>query len=222
LEQLGTDLSGLKDLLLHNRGASEDREEGPEPAAPAAGPAEVDPGESQEVNRRLGRLERRLGRVKTWGALAAALVLVAVAGLGFSLNRGPEPGGSLTAPALTIHDPQGGACRAWLGLRDGGLCLDLLDRDGKIRSTWGLDKDGDPSLQFYDRDHKLRAELALGAQGDPGLSLVDQAGRLRVALGGIGPGYQVPPDILERPLSSLVLFNQDGVPVWRAPLRWHR
>ncbi|HEX9884019.1 MAG TPA: hypothetical protein VGA79_08650, partial [Desulfobaccales bacterium] len=106
--------------------------------------------------------------------------------------------------------------------RDGGLYLDLLDQEGKIRTTLGLNQEGDPLLQLYDRSHKLRAELALTAQGDPGLSLVDQAGRLRLALGSINPRYQAPADTLERPLSSLVLFNQDGVPVWRAPLHWRR
>ena len=184
-------------------------------------PGENEAGPGGLVSRRLERLERQQGRLKLWGGLVAVLWLVALAGLGLTLTRSPKAGGAITAPALTIHDP-GGACRAWLGPREGGLYLDLLDRDGKIRTTLGLDKEGDPSLQFYDRGLKLRAELALNPEGEPGLSLVDQAGLLRVALGQVNPRYQVPADTLGRPLSSLVLFNQDGVPVWRAPQRWHR
>ena len=184
-------------------------------------------------------LEDQHRRLKVWGSLLAALGLVVLAGLGFMVNRSlrvnqaskaasgitasqaSREGGPITAPALAIHDASG-ACRAWLGPRDGGLYLDLMDQDGKARTTLGLNQEGDPSFKLYDRDQKLRAELALSSDGDPGLSLVDQAGLLRVGLGHIDPRYQAPEEIRERPLSSLVIFNQDGVPVWQAPLHWRR
>jgi hypothetical protein len=221
LEKLGADLAGLRELVLRNQGGPEDRREEPQAVAPAASPGEVGAEGGQETSRRLEHLERQQRGLKAWGAVLAVLLLGALAGLGFTLSRSAPPG-EVTARVLTIHDPGAGACRAWLGPRDGGLCLDLLDREGKVRTTLGLDREGDPSLKLYDRSYKLRAELALTTQGDPGLSLADQAGLLRVALGSIPPGYQEAAANLERPLSSLVLFNQDGVPMWRAPLYWRR
>ncbi len=246
LEKLSADLAALKELLP-SRGRTEDREPEPEPAAPEVKPQETEAGPGFLVGRRLDQLERQHGRLKIWSSLLTAVLLVALAGLGFTLAKvlpltqvapkpggevaapapggevkAPAPGGELLARALTIQDPDGGASRAWLGPRDGGLYLDLMDGEGKIRTTLGLDKAGDPSLKLYDQSHNLRAELALSPAGEPGLSLVDAAGLLRVALGGINPGFQVPEELQERPLSSLVLFNQDGVPVWRAPLRWRR
>jgi hypothetical protein len=219
IEKLGTEVAGLRQLL-ESQGQTADLVQEPGRAAPAPGAkAEVGPGDP--VSRRLEKLEHRHRWLQVWGALVAGLWLAALVGLAFMMHRAPQRSVDLTAPALTIHDA-GGARRAWLGPRDGGLYLDLLDQEGKIRTTLGLNQEGDPLLQLYDRSHKLRAELALTAAGDPGLSLVDQAGRLRVALGSINPRYQAPADILERPLSSLVLFNQDGVPVWRAPLHWRR
>jgi hypothetical protein len=179
-------------------------------------------GAGPDLSRRLEGLERQQRRLKVWGAGLAVLLLTALAGVGVTLHRAPPSGGEVAARTLTLHDPVIGAGRAWLGPRDGGLRLDLLDREGKVRTTLGLDRNGDPSLKLYDRGYKLRAELALNPQGDPGLNLVDQAGLLRVALGSIGPGYQEAAANLERPLSSLVLFNQDGAPVWRAPLNWRR
>jgi len=219
LEKLGTELAGLRQLL-ESQGQTADLVQEPGRVAPVPGAkAEVGPGDP--VSRRLEQLEHRQRRLQVWGALVAALWLAALAGLGFMMYGAPQAGRALTAPALTLHGA-GGARRAWLGPRDGGLYLDLLDQEGKIRTTLGLNQEGDPLLQLYDRSHKLRAELALTAQGEPGLSLADQTGRLRVALGSINPRYQAPADTLERPLSSLVLFNQDGVPVWRAPLHWRR
>jgi hypothetical protein len=220
LEKLGANLAGLRELLKEG-GQAEDRAKAPGQAGSTAAPPEPGRGEDVEVSRHLRRLERQTRGLRVWSGLLTAALLAALAGLGLLLAQLPKAGSPLTAPALTIHDP-GGACRAWLGPRDGGLYLDLLDRNGKIRTTLGLDKEGDPLLQLYDRGHKLRAELGLNPEGEPGLSLVDQAGRLRVALGQVNPGYQVPADIRERPLSSLVIFNQEGVPIWRAPLYWRR
>jgi hypothetical protein len=219
LEKLVTELAGLRQVL-ESQGQTADLVQEPGRVAPSPGDeAEVGPGDL--VSRRLEKLEHRHRWLQVWGVLVAGLWLAALVGLAFMMHRAPQGSVALTAPALTIHDA-GGARRAWLGPRDGGLYLDLLDQEGKIRTTLGLNQDGDPLLQLYDRSHKLRAELALTAAGEPGLSLADQAGWLRVALGSISPRYQVPADILERPLSSLVLFNQDGVPVWRAPLHWRR
>jgi hypothetical protein len=219
LEKLATELAGLRQAL-ESQGQTADLVQEPGRVTPSpGGEAEVGPGDP--VSRRLEHLEHRQRRLQVWGALVAGLWLAALAGLAFMMYGPSQRSVALTAPAVSIHDA-GGARRAWLGPRDGGLYLDLLDQEGKIRTTLGLNREGDPLLQLYDRSHMLRAELALTPAGEPGLSLVDQAGRLRVALGTISPRYQAPADIMERPLSSLVLFNQDGVPVWRAPLRWRR
>jgi hypothetical protein len=241
LEKLADELAGLRARFEQNLKAREQGEE-VQAAAPAPASGEMTTGEGLRLKLRLEQLERQQNRLKVWSGLLSGLLLVALAGLVFTVVQkptpvqvasqpaappplevsAPAPVGEVTARTLTIQDPAGGAAQARLGARDGGLYLDLLDKDGQVRTVLGLDKAGDPSLQLYDRSHKLRAELALDPQGDPGLSLTDQADLLRVALGRPGPRYQMPAELEDRPLDSLVLINQDGVPVWRAPLRWRR
>jgi hypothetical protein len=239
LEQLADELAGLRARFEQN--LLQARGEEIQPAAPVPASGDMTTGEGLRLKLRLEQLERQQNRLKVWSGLLSGLLVVALAGLVFTLVQkqtplkvasqpapppvevsAPAPVGEVTARTLTIQDPAGGAAQARLGARDGGLYLDLLDKDGQVRTALGLDQAGDPSLQLYDRSHKLRAELALDPQGDAGLSLTDNSDLLRVALGRPGPRYQVPAELQDRPLDSLVLLNQDGIPVWRAPLRWRR
>lgn len=202
LEKVGQDLAGLKESVARQGHAVPPDQEQVEAAM-----------------RRLEGLERQNRGLKWAGGVIAALLLLTMAGLGFLLHRAQPGGGPLTTQTLVITDPAG-APRAWLGARQGAVQLELYDQAGQVRTTLGVGSKGDPGLFMYDGVRKPRAELALTPEGEPGLSLVDADGLLRVALGKINPKYPVPAYTLERPVSSLVLFNKDGNPVWNAPLRW--
>ena len=199
---------------------------GEQPGAgrPASGPAAA-------LEPRLRRLERQQRRLKFFGGVLGALVLAVLAALGtLALRDQPQPvpvvqeslaRGQVATQALLIKD-EAGSTRAWLGVRGGVPSLELYDRGGKMRTALGLDPDGAPRLALLDGQQRPRLELALGPGEEAGLSLVDREGLLRAALGSIDPKYRVPPYLLERPVSSLVLFNKEGDPVWHAPLKFRR
>ncbi len=198
----------------------------PEPAAaPAPAVKAADGAESQPLLGRLERLERQNRRLKFAGLAVLVLLLAAVTGLGYLVNlsrwRPPAPT-TLAAQALVVNRADGSR-GAWLGEQEGAVRLTLYDGQGRVRLALGLAANGEPAMQLYDQQQILRAELGLDSGGEPGAGLLDQAGLLRVALGKVKAKGQVGEDILaDRPLHSLVLINQEGVPVWRAPQRWHR
>jgi hypothetical protein len=103
-----------------------------------------------------------------------------------------------------------------MGEKQGTMRLEWLAR-GKPRLTLSLGPEGRPSLAMLDQNQKPRADLTLGADDEPGLNFLDEEGSLRVALGNINPRYRDTPGVKLRPLSSLVLFNERGVPFWLRP-----
>lgn len=213
LEQVERDLAQFRNLWAGAPpGDASPPPQVPERAAPAP---------EDEVGRRLARVERQ-GRLLPWAAgVMLVLWLIITAGLGVVLHRTFWQDAVVTAQAITLKDLTG-LTRVWLGVRDGEVGLELFDPTGKRRTALGVGTGGAPALVLFDGEERLRAQLGLAPDGDPGLNLVDRAGLLRVALGRIDRRYQSPQSPLERPLSSLVLFNQEGIPVWHAPLRWRR
>ncbi len=199
-------------------------EDGPEAAAQSpAAPFSTTAGKEDDMEKgpHLAQLQRQIRGLKLGSGLLAATMLAAWVAVGILWTSPPQQVKPHPAEAFTLKDDRGVA-RAWLGLKTGGVRLDLMDNQAKVRTTLALDQEGAPRLQLYDAHEKLRSELALNSQGEPGLSLIDQAGLLRVALGRVSPGFQASEETQERPLDSLVLFNQNGYAVWRAPLRWRR
>jgi hypothetical protein len=115
--------------------------------------------------------------------------------------------------SLTGRDQE---VKARLGEKQGTMRLEWLAQ-GKPRLTLSLGPEGRPSLVMLDQNQKTRADLALGADDEPGLNFLDQEGNLRVALGNINPLYRDTRGVKLRSLSSLVLFNERGVPFWLRP-----
>jgi hypothetical protein len=82
--------------------------------------------------------------------------------------------------------------------------IELVDKNGKMRASLGLNDEGDPSLIFYSRDSSVatilslssesnptlmlqgknggRFNLAVGSQGNPVLLMQDQKGKIRAVL----------------------------------------
>jgi len=198
LEQVAQDLAALGEL-------ARSREQAPAPAPPVAPPAAPLP------------LPDRLARFLGAGALA--LALLTLAGLGLVLNRVPWQGGPVIAPAFVLKGTQGAAL-ARLDAPEGRARLDFLDQGGKVQATLGLDPRGAPGLTLYGRGQKPQAQLSLGPEGEAALSLSDEAGQLRAALGNVGPLNLGPEAALERPTSSLTLWDDKGRVIWLTPRRW--
>jgi hypothetical protein len=213
--------------------AAGSQEETPDPAPAEQSPARgksVPQGQAADgLMERLEHLEQQSRLMKWLGGMGLALLLAALGLASYATNRilvpKPKPVAvqhEVTAPALVITG-ETGAPVARLGSGQNGVRLEFLDHQGGVRASLGLQRDGSPHFGLYDEQQHLRAELALaGPEAEPGLGLVDRAGLLRVALGSIDPRFKVPEYLLERPVSSLVLINKDGDPIWHAPTKWRR
>lgn len=165
------------------------------------------------VDRRLERLERE-GR--WWRALAVgSLALVALAFL-MGASGANKAADEVRAKRFIVVDSDGES-RGVLHMSDyGSLRLDLYDPDEVLRASLYLGKQGSPALNMFDEKGNMRASLGVRSDGKASLGLYDVEG-LRAVLGytkleAMGSGKMG-----ERPVSSLVLFDENGSVVWRAP-----
>lgn len=165
------------------------------------------------ADRRLKKLERE-GR--WWRALAVGSVaLVALAFLvGASGAKNVQE--EVRAKRFVVVDSDGES-RGVLHLSEyGSLRLDLYDVKDVLRASLYLGKQGSPALNMFDEKGNMRASLGVRSDGKATLGLYDVEG-LRAVLGytkleAMGSGKTG-----ERPVSSLVLFDENGNVVWRAP-----
>jgi len=128
--------------------------------------------------------------------------------VGLGLGKDGEPG-------LSLYDKNGKG-RAALRLNENGEPgLRLNDKNGKSRALLGLLKNGEPYLALYDKNGKPRASLRL-LDGEPLLALADKNDKLRAVLGHIGLEATKTGETRQRPVGSLVLFDEGKV-IWQAP-----
>lgn len=160
---------------------------------------------------RVTRLEQEL---RWWRAVGAGTVLVlgVVALLGASQTAVSD---EVRAKRFTLVDGAG-TTQAELGVytsADGTQMprLALWGKEGRLVAQF----DSFPSVNLLAKDQASRVTLSVRDDGDPGLAFMDHAGTTRVMLGRgetkeSGENKQLP-------VSSLVLFGEDGKAVWRAP-----
>ncbi len=160
---------------------------------------------------RVARLEQE---IRWWRRLGAGTVLAfgVVALLGASQAPVAD---EVRAKRFTLVDDDG-ATQAELGVftaADGGQMPRL--------AFWGKERrlvaqfDAFPSVNLLAKDEASRVTLSVRDDGDPSLAFVDHAGTTRVILGRADTKAGGEPKQL--PVSSLVLFGEDGKPVWKAP-----
>jgi hypothetical protein len=118
---------------------------------------------------------------------------------------------------------------------EGGLNFGLNDKKGKKTvfmevddkgaATLGMgipnirfsvSADGRPLLYLSDGT-RPRAVLGLWPDGDPYLTLSGKDGNRRAVLGRIEPESSQVAIIDKRPISSLVLYGEDGMVIWNTP-----
>ncbi len=95
--------------------------------------------------------------------------------------------------------------------------LIFYDQAGKDRASLYVMTTGRPGLGLRDGENALRASLALSRDGSPYLSLGDEKGKERATLGHTELKLTQTEEVIQRPASSLVLFDKEGKLIWRAP-----
>ncbi len=83
--------------------------------------------------------------------------------------------------------------------------FELVDSEGRVRATLGLDEEGSPAVCLCDEEGNVRGGLCITSEGVPQLRMMTAAGGLRAAL-GFGTSW--------RP--GLVLTDRHGVVIWSA------
>jgi hypothetical protein len=144
---------------------------------------------------------------------AAFLSLTDAKGRGGTILR-VQPNGR---PNITLTDANG-TRRAVLFLSDDGTPT-LAFSDGQRRSRVVLNVlgNGFTSLSLSDAFGRLRAALDLEPDGSPSLILYDENRRSRAILGQTELEGRNPAALEKRRASSLVLLDENGTVIWRAP-----
>jgi len=188
---------------------------------------------------RLQRLERQSRRLK-WGAVAFAVVLGA--GLLMGQARPNKVAKTIEAERFVLRDRRGQK-RAELLTWRGSPTLNFLDTNGAIQVSVGLAQSrrpgleqaslrlysadgknaqavlgishGRPSFRIFSKEGNGRVELTM-LNGEPTIELRDKNGKLRAVLGCVS--FKLPRGtVVNRPPSSLILFNEEGKVIFGAP-----
>lgn len=127
-----------------------------------------------ELMRRVARMERRI-RVQLY-----ALILIAVAGLGFAVNKlliedVIVQQRLMESRELTLLDNAGNA-RLFLRMYSKVPVLQIMDSNGKPRMSLGLRFDDTPFLDLSDSTGRTRATFEMTEQDAPALRMFDQNG----------------------------------------------
>lgn len=126
---------------------------------------------------------------------------------------------SMGGPGMILFDKVG-KFRAVLSLATGedSPVLSLGDAEGHHRATLALRVNGEPYLALLDKEGKVRISFTLDKERGPRIAVLDNNGRTRAALGAVDLTKVTAMGGIEaqQPV-SLVLFDKDENPVWKAP-----
>jgi len=191
------------------------------------------------IERRLERGERESRRWKAMATLAMGLLsLVFLIGAGKSgetsvpnevqahafvlVDRNGTPLARLGllphgAWGLGFYD-QGKKSRIVLSVEsDGASSISLFGKDGKGSVLLSASSTGASALRLVDTHWKTRATLATWPDGSPFLQLMDREGKDRALLRYTEVTARGTGELIKRPGSSLLFFDQEENVVWRAP-----
>jgi hypothetical protein len=145
----------------------------------------------------------------------------------------PESGARRVIVAQEFHlVDQDGKERWVLALsRAGEPNITFINKDGWAPMALGMneeglpffnmvlepDKRGGPSMVLMDSAMRDRAHLGLARDGEPSLTLLDASGRSRAVLGRAEIRNPFTGSMEKRPVSSLVLMDEEGTVTWAEP-----
>ena len=186
----------------------------------------------ESLTQRLDRLEREKRRLKRMGVAVAVGIAAAV------LMGQARPAGKVIEAEQFILRDASGTMRADLSAgAESGVGLFLFDRRGGARAGLMVEADGTPKLFLFDKNSMAAAWLSV-VEGTPALQLKgsdgvdrawlevtgnaprlvfrDEGKRQRLVLGRFSLSYTT--GVTEhRPTSSLVLIDEGGMIIWKAP-----
>jgi hypothetical protein len=170
----------------------------------------------EELEARLGRLERQNRWLKR-GGLAALVIVGTALLLG---NRFQANDKTLEVERLVVRDSFGRQ-RAAVNVTKGedpAIALVLYDENERPRAGLGVNKDG-PGLYFTDPNGKHRAVIAKNNDGI-GLDLLDEEGRPRMDFRATDKGMGITMRdeggtrrlalLMDKDIPGLVLYDADG------------
>jgi hypothetical protein len=125
------------------------------------------------------------------------------------------PQNVVVAEEFRLVDKEGKILSTW-GMYAGGPGIVLFNKNGQFRAVFSLTSpDEGPVLTFADNKGNHRAIVGLGAERQPYVTLRDQTGNERISLSLDDDGD--PYLALYDQASSLVLIGKDGQITWKTP-----
>jgi hypothetical protein len=122
-------------------------------------------------------------------------------------------------PGIVLYS-QAGEYRAVFSLTspEEGPVLTLADKVGNYRAIIGLGAERQPYIALRDEAGRERLSLTLNDEGEPALMFYDKDGKQRAVLGTVDiTRIKRTGTIVKGSYSSLVLFDEKGKVVWKAP-----
>lgn len=193
--------------------------------------------EIRQITERLALVEKKVRRYRV--ALMVMSLFVVAGVVGPSIADATKTPGIVTAKAFEVVDSSGHLLAALSPTPSAQVALSIYGKAGTLGASLGATAEGRSFLNLYapgtergvglETDNKSamifiagnagkpRATLSLVGHDETALVLSDRAGRDRAVLGNEDLKNQVTDSTEHRPLSSLVLFNQKGRVVWKAP-----
>lgn len=104
---------------------------------------------------------------------------------------------------------------AGLWVHRGEPNLAIVNQDTRAKAILAFVR-GEPTLALFNKKEHIAAELSV-LSGEPSLTLFDQDQKLRAVLGSIPLESTRTGIAQKRPVSSLVLFDEDGRVIWKVP-----
>ena len=95
--------------------------------------------------------------------------------------------------------------------------LNLFDRETKAGVTLNILSHGNPNLRLFDLNGIIRTEVSINQANKPSIELFDEKSKHRAALESIGVKNERTCVMEIRPLSSLLLYDENGEFIFSAP-----
>jgi hypothetical protein len=174
--------------------------------------------DSGAIEERLARLERGVKRGKC-AARATMVLLVLLIGWSAAARSGKARAGSgagdLVGRSLTIVDEKG-TTRVFVTVVKDSPAEVFYDEKGNRRIGLKVIKDS-PAVVLYGEKKNERIGLTVTKDGSPTVFLNDEKGHPRAVLGSMELERARTGDRENTAPSSLVLFDNKGNVIWRAP-----
>jgi hypothetical protein len=135
---------------------------------------------SEQLVRRIERLERQNQTLRRYLTVAAALAVIgAVALTAFEAASQTRAGATVESNRFVLRNPEGKIVAA-LGVNSYGTAnLVLLDKQERMRATIGVNDNGDPAFVLANPEGQQRLTLIHTSDG-PGMIMLDQNNKPRL------------------------------------------